>query len=352
MCKRSREVNLYGGHSIHRTGVYTGASKATIPDWVVELAGWYLTDGSADTKYRSPRFIRGVVCERQAAIAIQQSVRGNPHKVKMIERLMRHARRTERVSCSTSKGPQLRIWTVRGRLARYFQEMFPGRVLTTRFMVLLTTEQLHLLHATMFLGNGTKNSRAFCAGSKRRADAYQMLSVLCGRASNAHARDFSAYTPKKYPSMGNIPKPTKPCWNVNVLNRTRAQIQNKDSTVVHVRNHRVWCPMVPNGFFVARREGTVYITGNTLIQSKAADLISFAIVDIVKWIVDHKVPAKVITSVYDSIMIEAKRKVADEVLAKLVETMLHHGRLHLGAVPYVVDASRGPSWGSLEKAGT
>jgi len=38
----------------------------------------------------------------------------------------------------------------------------------------------------------------------------------------------------------------------------------------------VWCPVVPNTFFVARRRGDVFVTGNTPIQSGIADAMNIA----------------------------------------------------------------------------
>src|SRR5690606_31189996 len=44
-CVTTDNISLWGDHRIHRAGVFVGSNVQHIPDDIVELAGWILTDG-------------------------------------------------------------------------------------------------------------------------------------------------------------------------------------------------------------------------------------------------------------------------------------------------------------------
>jgi len=90
---------------------------------------------------------------------------------------------------------------------------------------------------------------------------------LTGAASGSVWRDMSMYSPHSE-KMSNVPK-CDGVWYVTILKRDKVQVvggQRRD----FVGKIPVWCPVVPNTFFVARRKGYVFITGNTTGQDLAA----------------------------------------------------------------------------------
>lgn len=92
------------------------------------------------------------------------------------------------------------------------------------------------------------------------------------------------------------------------------------------------------------RRGAENASINSPIQAGASDLTLDALVEIVDWIEGDGVPAKLVLTVHDSIMVEARDDVVDEVVQTLPEIMTQRD---IG-VPLEVDVEVGPTWGNLE----
>lgn len=86
---------------------------------------------------------------------------------------------------------------------------------------------------------------------------------------------------------------------------------------------------------------------NSPIQGTANDYTMASVIEVVKWIEEESVPAKLVLSVYDSIMLEVEERAVEEVLW-VVPRIMTSWPTETG-VPLVADAKMGRSWGSLEK---
>ncbi len=73
------------------------------------------------------------------------------------------------------------------------------------------------------------------------------------------------YEPKSE-KMHNVPQMTG-CYVVTVLQRKFTRIEEEHRSE-YVGRVGVWCPVVPNTFFVARRQGSVFTTGNTPVPTQ------------------------------------------------------------------------------------
>jgi len=144
------------------------------------------------------------------------------------------------------------------------------------FILALTVRQRELLIETMIDGDGWRRAnggRSYVQKDKHHVDLFQALCVLAGVRTNTHLRESLSFG-----------KPSQ-CYAVNLFSKS------KNTTKVHCvnfhggkRNGRahvgqgkithpnepttayqgqVWCPETEYGCFVARRNGTVYLTGNT-----------------------------------------------------------------------------------------
>lgn len=255
ICTTSEKISRHGDHRIHRTGTYE-APDAPHSDDFIELVGWVLTDGSLD---KSP----------STRIRIYQTKRREVQRIDaLFRRLGFDAHRGKSRNCVvwgfTDRGS--------GGEASRIRALFPERLLTPEFVRTLSARQARVLFDTMMLGDGTRTRaglRTFFTRSETAAEAFQMLCVLAGEASKAQWRDLSKHRPKKYDSMPNIPKAAG-IWEVRIYRRDKVQVL-KHQVREYVDARGVWCPEVPNTYFVARRAGTVYVTGNTLFQGLAAD---------------------------------------------------------------------------------
>ncbi len=85
---------------------------------------------------------------------------------------------------------------------------------------------------------------------------------------------------------------------------------------------------------------------NTPVQGSASDFMLASIVSIVKWLISIGIPAKLVLTVHDSVILEVRDDFAELVIKTVRETMESQG---WGPIPIVVDVERGPSWGTLSK---
>lgn len=268
MCKTTEEIGKNGDFRIHRTGDYVAPKSSPYTNNFVELVGWVLTDGS--------------IRKDEARVMLYQSQRGNPHKVKQIDSLFRRLKLSP--TRTVVEGHAVR-WALHGKCnyVHMLRSLFPERILAVEFLHQLTKRQLQILFNSMMLGDGSvtaKGQERFVTRSKRAADAFQILCTLLGKASIIKWRDMSKYHPTS-PKVKNRPW-SKGIWTIAILDRDTVQVVNLKkryggSRVVTQQRRDffdarpVWCPRVRNTYFVARRDGGVYLTGNTMFQGLAAD---------------------------------------------------------------------------------
>jgi DNA polymerase-1 len=85
---------------------------------------------------------------------------------------------------------------------------------------------------------------------------------------------------------------------------------------------------------------------NARIQGTAAFFALASLPALVDWIDRERFPAKVVLSVYDSLMLEVRERHAEEAAAKMVDVMTSHDS---DGVPMLVDVKVGRAWGSMQK---
>ncbi len=86
---------------------------------------------------------------------------------------------------------------------------------------------------------------------------------------------------------------------------------------------------------------------NTPVQGTASDYCLRSLVEIVRLIEEEHLPARLVLSVHDSIMLELRNEDLVRVAGPVREAMTRWPMKH--GVPLAVDTKAGPSWGSLEK---
>lgn len=332
VCKTTEQIGANGDFRIHRTGDYCAPEAPVFTDDFVELVGWVLTDGSLP--------------KGRNRLVLYQSRRANAPKVLRIDQLF------DRLKLSPKRTVDARSQVVRWQLTggtsvvHLLKEMFPEKVLTQSFLKQLTKSQLHLLFETMMLGDGTRSrtQASFCTGIKEAADQFQVLCTMIGKASKVSWRDMSKYSPRSS-KLTNIPR-SKGVWHVAILDRETVQVVNlkrqyglsKTQTTQRrdfVAKEPVWCVAVRNGFFVVRREGATYITGNSFFQGLAADAAKNAGFLIAKaCYLDKLSPLHgcfMWNFVHDEFIVEAPEDRAAEAAEELARLMV------VGAAPFLPD---------------
>ena len=329
-CVVTKNLSRHGDHRIHRTGQYVG-DDALHDDAFIELVGWFLTDGSMDTEegatririYQTKEATSARIDDMFSRLGIPVHRAAPPSRTRgnkvartwsfsdlTVHRTgLSRATATSETGVGKTKGYSVEDYRAAGMgveadtivasrlqvttaavgsmrrrhdiprpvqahhgMASQLRDMFPDRLLTCEFVATLSKRQACLLLDTMMLGDGTvskKGQEHFYTRDERAADAFQMLLVLAGRASNAAWTDLSTREIPQYDSMPNSPK-SRGIWTVDLYKRDTAQVLKHQ--VREFREARgVWCPSVPNTYFVARRDKTVYVTGNSVFQGRAAD---------------------------------------------------------------------------------
>jgi DNA polymerase I-like protein with 3'-5' exonuclease and polymerase domains len=262
--------------SIPRVRPFNGPKRAVYSDDWVRLVGWVVTDGcynhGGGSKQAAPAwdYRRSQECGYSGSqVTICQR---KPENITEIDALCSRLPFPVRSKLPNNRGDEA-FWHFSGQAGRWFHGMLPERILTPEFLLRLPQAQLEILFETMIKGDGWVDAgqEGFCSGSKAQIDAFQMLSVLSGRLVNVAYHDFSEHQPERYLSMPNVPN-SKGAWYARRAKRENVSLGWLQREV-KVEQRGMWCPMVPNTFFVARREGKVYITGNTPIQGTAADIV-------------------------------------------------------------------------------
>lgn len=198
---------------------------------VAELAGWVLTDGG----YNQGRTIT----------IYQTKEKGKKRIEYILKKLGIEAKKKCRL-----RNPKETEWTFTGFWARWMRQTFP--VKEGRYGILFDwcDEDLTALWDGMVGGDGNcrQDGRITFVGSKWKVDFFQALSLRLGKTCRiTHRQDNS--------------------WAAFISNRNASSLRgtNGQGRILGKRHYQgiVWCPSVPSGMWLARRNGKPFISGNT-----------------------------------------------------------------------------------------
>jgi DNA polymerase I-like protein with 3'-5' exonuclease and polymerase domains/uracil-DNA glycosylase len=107
----------------------------------------------------------------------------------------------------------------------------------------------------------------------------------------------------------------------------------------------------PEGFNDGARITAKNNAVNTPIQGTGSEYNLASMIEMVRWIIMEKFPAKLVIAVHDSMVFEVEEDCVDELIFKAKSVMLGWPSANGFEVPLKVDAEVGKSWGSLESYG-
>jgi len=307
------------------------------------LIGWLITEGSYSNSYVDKK---SKLLKTPTSLTICKSLRGNPDKCAQIDNLF------ARLNCGTgiyaAPRTQEKYWSTKNKpLILKIRKWLPTRCLTPQFLLHLSIEQLHILYETMLLGDGcwdnvAKCRRQFAVKNQTATDMFSMLCVLIGQSHHVFKRDLSMYHPSS-PKLQNVPKMSS--INIGELKkRTRTQCLS-ERTIHKNWQGIVWCPTVENQTWIARRNGTVYVTGNSPIQGAASDYVSNAANRIRAKLLEKGLKGKLRNLIHDAIYVETPQSEIKETLEIMEEAMT---RRILGIqIPLIADFKIGKRWGRM-----
>lgn len=230
--------------------------EAKYEDALVELVAWFFTEGHIA---QNP----GQTSRR---ISIGQSHRVNPGNVARIRRcltaLFGPVSPTLRYGRTIDPRPRWRempdergmtIFHLNTTAAAVLLDIAPGRIVDLRFIQDLTAAQLELFLETAIAADGA--ARTLGQSDPARLEAFTLAAILAGQSVNirplksgmtiAHLRYRQTFAPV-------------------VAARSSARKKRPGCTIATVPyTGQVWCPTTSTGTWCARRNGTIYFTGNT-----------------------------------------------------------------------------------------
>ena len=221
-------------------------------DSLVELVGWIVTEG----------------CYQLAKNSIQIYQNAGPHAERIRNCL---TALNFKFSESTTKNI---CFSLSVKDSKYMFSILPEKNLNMSFILALTLDQRELLINTMIDSNGwiRGNSRSYCQKDRAHVDYFTALCAISGHKTNTQLVE-------NHKSFGKLVN----YYNINFFTRNSTRGthidfhggkrnglahpgQGKEShTNVPTTYYKgvVWCPETEYGCFVARRNGKVYLTGNT-----------------------------------------------------------------------------------------
>ena len=223
-------------------------------DAFVELVGWIVTEGNYQTEKKSVTIYQN---EGEYADRIRQCLEKLGYSY------------TERADHKTN----IRFLINRNDSLNLMSQ-FPDRDLTMQFILDISHTQRQLLIETMIDADGWRRgcSASYTQKDPQSVDLFQALCAIAGRKTNSHFRDnkISFGKPVNYFEVNlfvrNATRGTCVDFHGGRTNNKRAVGKGKQfhpNQPVVPYCGTVWCPETEYGSFVCRRNGKVYLTGNT-----------------------------------------------------------------------------------------
>jgi hypothetical protein len=237
--------------------------KKMYSDDFVRLVSWVITEGTYNGISRRDKK------NGSLEIRIYQAEK-NMDKVEKIKELFSRLKINRKPYVGKIRG-STRCWTFSFAkdYAKQIRELFPTKSLTIDFVSQLTEDQLHILIDTMILGDGyeeavNKGRRSFINTNKETIDAFQFANTLLGvpTAVSKKTREREHWKTCYVVYLKNNPK-------VSVGNLLNGKLKKIKFT------GRIWCPNTETGYWLARKDGKVFYTGNTGQQDITDNLEDF-----------------------------------------------------------------------------
>jgi len=270
LLKTNNHLVLMGKHVKPNKAIYSNA--------FVELMGWAITEG---------HFALG---KKTHSITIFQKIGPKADRIK---------------NCMDKLGIKYKIynWSNPEILGFYFNKKYaneiirlaPKRIMSMEFILNLTQKQRLLLIQTMVDGDGStrhkddnQNLRTYVQKCEKHMDMFLIVCTLAGiTASKILRKHRSRFGYSEYFVSNIYDKPKLTCRVENIdmhggrpgagvtsVGKTKTIGKaGKPNLPTHPYNGTVWCPTTEYGTFVCRRNGKIYVTGNSYRDEMVGDAI-------------------------------------------------------------------------------
>lgn len=249
---------LKGHHQILRAPLapIEGREKHHVDDFAA-LLGWIAAEGEF-AKFRG--------CDHRSDVRLAQSAHHNPAYVDEIRGILERLGGEFR-EYSTRKG-EIIVWTLNGELRRRVVEAMPEKLLHFGMLQRMTADQMVRVIDAFAKGDGHRRPGGGWTIVQKAGKNAQNLDVLQAMAT---ACGITATVSQKGPFRNLI-------LCTGERNNTQRTIV-RSLKVSPATVDTVWCPTTGTGNWIARRNGAVFVTGNSnanrarFMQSGAAKVL-------------------------------------------------------------------------------
>jgi hypothetical protein len=231
--------NLNSAHRIPRSAGFDFPSEEEYTDYFVKIVGWFVTDGYIKSCFQTRS------TGEYAVYRYGKITQSKPNTVEILKN-MGMLYHVEKTNCDHDKfkaNYPKHIFTIPKAIFEQIENDHITRGgLNWDFLSKLTKRQLELLYDTMMLGDGTGQNR-FC-GQEKAVFYMTMIQTMLGKPSTFYQQEDN-------------------CWRTRVLQDSKKFITCSGTISKEDYEGAIWCPSVDTGFWLAEREGLMFITGNT-----------------------------------------------------------------------------------------
>lgn len=226
---------------IENRGLSIGKSKAG-------LLGWILTDGCIPKRIRN----------NNPEISISQSYTANKDKCKKIENLLKDSKvkyssklSNTKINNFTGKGYKMMNFRILNESNKWVFDWINNDRTPKWKLLQLKREELEEIYKNIMLGDGSIRQE-LCTQNKKRIDFFRALCCLIGKRTRLGHGKLTLRKGKKYRTY---------IVNSNNCNLLKSHIKKIKYKGI------VWCPETKNATFIAKRNETIFITGNSLASN-------------------------------------------------------------------------------------
>lgn len=227
--KLAKDLNSRDGIIV--AGEYIAPINKTIEDYMVRLVGWFVTEG----------FV--VTCSR--AFLLGQTNKEGQKEIEDLRKRLKIDKYNVQLRRYKLGGYKLhKVYYFPSFIRDRVLKFAPGKKLTTEFLKLLTKDQLEMLYNVLLLADGcnTGSQPVLIQNPGETADNMQILGVMLGKQFGWSIK--------------------KNCLAITITKGKSRQLKRNLPKSLDYQG-LVWCPQTDYGTWVARRNGKVFITGNT-----------------------------------------------------------------------------------------
>ena len=246
---KAKELNSH--HLIPRCAPMSLTKKETLDDAFIKTIGWMVTDGSY--AYSGWRTLKDGAKKRTKFGRISQN---KERGIKELDTLgLKYYTVDKSKGCHDNFvcNRDVKVYTVPVSVIKKMESIgIKDKSLSWEFLSLLSERQLLMLKNTMHLADGTGQNR-FC-GTEESIFNMTLIQTMLGQPTTFYQQEEN-------------------CWRTRTISSKYISCKGHNDNLSEVYyDGTIWCPSVDTGFWLAEKDGALFITGNTLSAANISGL--------------------------------------------------------------------------------